>query len=559
MKVTLKGKRASVSLTKRDFIAQGGEGAVYRKAGTAYKIYLKASSMIPEAKIEELSHISRPEVNKPEDIVLDEKGRAVGYTYRFIDNATALCQLFTKAFKERHGIGADRVGELVQNMQEVLHHIHEKGVLVVDLNELNLLVPDGWRQAYWIDVDSYQTRSFPATAIMDSIRDWHTAKFNELSDWFSFAVVSFQLFIGVHPYKGKHSLIKGMIERMRANVSVFDPSVKVPAMCPPLDVIPAELLGWYRRVLQDGRRELPPAIIQAVSGVIPRVRKISSTAKLSITEWRAYPHKVVRFLRLGNHDVALTMGGLQVGKTLHKSLPPSGAVGLTPKQGHVIYANHYCSQPQLYDATRARSLELDLHVDGCMDYDGRIYFKAGDRLYEVEYLELPHQIKPSVRPVANVMEHATKLYDGVAVHNLLGACYVSVFDKPGSHRELRIQEVEGAKILDGKYDHGLLVLVGEQGGKYHRWSFLLGDVGEYSCLGSVEVGSYLPPNFVVLPNRVCALINEDEELELSLVKLGAGQVRVVQDPVLSHDMRLCRSGMDVLFAQDTRVYKISTR
>ena len=47
-------------------------------------------------------------------------------------------------------------------------------------------------------VDSYQTAHYPATAIMPSVRDWKVPlhDFSELSDWFSFAIVSFQVFLG---------------------------------------------------------------------------------------------------------------------------------------------------------------------------------------------------------------------------------------------------------------------------------------------------------------------------------------------------------------------------
>lgn len=557
MKVTLKNKRTSVSLTKRDFIAAGGEGQVYAKGGVAYKIYIKRSSMIPEAKIEELSHISRPEVNKPDDVVLDSKGRAVGYTYKFIDNATALCQLFTKAFRQRHGITPGMTGDLVLNMQEVLHHIHERGVLVVDLNELNLLVPDGWDKAHWIDVDSYQTKHFPATAIMESIRDWSTSSFSELSDWFSFAVVTFQMFIGVHPYKGKHASIKGMVNRMKAGVSVFNPEVKIPKMCPSMDVIPPELWGWYKRVLEDGRREVPPAITQAVSGIIPRVRMVSSTAKLAITEWRIYNNEPARFLRLGSNDVAMSGSGVWVNKTLNKNLPPSGAVGITPDKGHVVYANCQGTWPKLWDMTSARAIDLDLRVDSCMDYDGRIYFKGGDKIYEVQFLEMPTQVKAAVKVVANVMEKATKLYDGAAVQNMLGACYVSVFAEPGRHYQYHVKQADGWQILDAKHDNRVLMLVGAKGGKYRRWTLILDLQGGYSCEQQADVPPS-SPNFTVLPSGICAHINEQEELELFLNRPGS-QVKVVADPMLSNDMRLCRSGGDVLFTQGQRVFKISTR
>ena len=58
---------------------------------------------------------------------------------------------------------------------------------------------------------------------MDSVRDRHAAGWNEGTDWFSFALVSFQMFVGIHPYKGKHPALKTLDERMAQNVSVLHP------------------------------------------------------------------------------------------------------------------------------------------------------------------------------------------------------------------------------------------------------------------------------------------------------------------------------------------------
>ena len=64
MKKTLKvfTKKGDVTLTHRDYIAEGGEGAVFRKGGLAYKIYHDSSKMIPVAKIKELQGIKKENV-----------------------------------------------------------------------------------------------------------------------------------------------------------------------------------------------------------------------------------------------------------------------------------------------------------------------------------------------------------------------------------------------------------------------------------------------------------------------------------------------------------------
>ncbi len=53
----------------------------------------------------------------------------------------ALCQMFTKAFKDKNGVTPKQVFELVQQMRKTTTRIHDAGVLIVDCNEMNFLVP----------------------------------------------------------------------------------------------------------------------------------------------------------------------------------------------------------------------------------------------------------------------------------------------------------------------------------------------------------------------------------------------------------------------------------
>ena len=278
-----------VRLGKSDFKAQGGEGAIYVKGPNAYKIYTDPQRAIPPAKILELSALTLPNIIRPLGVLLDTKSRPVGYSMRAVGRSYALCQLFPKAFRQRHNLTPESAFRLVRRLQEGVSHVHARGVLIVDLNELNFLVAEDFSEVYFIDVDSYQTPSYPAAALMESVRDRHALKFTSGSDWFSFAVVSFQLFVGIHPYKGNYPPLQGLPDkekkldaRMRANVSVLRPEVSVPASCLPFSVIPPAYLDWYRAVFEDGRRLPPPDDAQpAVTLGAPGSRRSLSAALIS--------------------------------------------------------------------------------------------------------------------------------------------------------------------------------------------------------------------------------------------------------------------------------------
>ena len=159
---------------------------------------------------------------------------------------------------------------MIRKAQSIVQDVHKVGIIIVDLNEMNFLVDKKFKELYFIDVDSYQTPSFPATAIMESIRDRQTNTFSTLTDWFSFGIVSFEMFIGIHPFKGKHPSIKTMDERMKANMPVFHKDVKYPNVCQPFDIIPQAYKNWYKAMFFEGKR-LPPPLEAVEVIIIPQV------------------------------------------------------------------------------------------------------------------------------------------------------------------------------------------------------------------------------------------------------------------------------------------------
>ena len=99
----IKGQAKPVTLDKNSFVASGGEGSVYVKGQTAYKLYTDPSKMISEDKVRELSVLTDPNIIRPQRIILGRGDKPVGYTMRYVPDTFALAQLFTKAFRQRDG------------------------------------------------------------------------------------------------------------------------------------------------------------------------------------------------------------------------------------------------------------------------------------------------------------------------------------------------------------------------------------------------------------------------------------------------------------------------
>lgn len=565
LKLKLKGG-GQVTLNKRDFVASGGEGSVYAKGQTAYKIYKDPKRMIPLAKIDELTELDAPTIIRPLRVLLDQRNRPVGYTMRYVRDTYALCQLFTRAFKQRNNISPDQILNLVRQHRQGVQDVHDAGILIVDLNEMNFLVDAAFTEIYFIDVDSYQTQSFPATAIMPNVRDYFTeAKlgktkgyFNKDTDWFSWAIVTFQLFMGIHPYKGKHPSVKKLEDRMRQNLSVFHQGVSIPKMCPPLDVIPRVYRDWYRAVFEDGLRCAPPVGFDVQPTTIaPVFQRMASTDQLNVQVFATFDAAVIDYFYADGHAVAATTAGIRVGKRKYPAVAQEACFGVAG--GHTLAAWVVGGWLHVYDLTERHAFPIEYRADDVLAYAGALYVKNDACVHHlVRTVNTKHSFL-TLAPVANVMTKATAFFAGVAMQNMLGAWWATIFPRPGACYLLHLKQLREYRIVDARYDNRILMVVGVKEGQYDRFVFTIHpDYQGYNARVDEDV-AYAGLNFVTLENGVCAHITEEDKLELFTNTTTAQGAKVVQDPLLHNGLRLYKQGTTVLFAEGPTLYKISTR
>ena len=555
--------KGEIRLGSADFKAQGGEGAVYVKGSTAYKIYTDPRRAIPHAKILELSVLSRPNIIRPLDVLLDGRHKPVGYSMRAVGRTYALCQLFPKAFRQRNNLSPEKALGLVLKLREGIQHVHDRGILIVDLNEMNFLAAEDFGEIFFIDVDSYQTPSFPATVLMESVRDRHARAFTTLSDWFSFAVVSFQLFVGIHPFKGTYPPLQNSADgeslldaRMRANVSVLNAGVSVPASCLPFDVIPPAYADWYRAVFEEGKRLPPPADARAaLAPAAPTAGPRAESGNFEVTELQHFGGDVIW------HDgvITLTDEGVYFGG---KKYPRPGAdlkVATTPRLRHLVAAFVDETGPRLRDLTAGRELPLGVACEELALYGGQFYVRQGESIFALEFVELAQSILPGLKPVANVMMNSTRLFEGVAIQSLLGSYHAALFPSPGVCRQARLGELDGYTLVDARLCRNVLVVVGAKRGRYDRLIFRFADdFGSYD-LRLVPDVSTVNINFTVLDSGVVLLMSDEDGLEVfSRLKDSPG-IKLIRDPFVRGDVRLFHTGSRALVARGRTLYAIRMR
>lgn len=556
IKVFIKGQ-PEVTLGPANFVARGGEGEVYAHGGMGFKIYLDPARACPAGKITALHDVDDDSVILPQAPVF-RAGRTpihVGHTFRFIRDAWTLCQLFPRVFREREGLDAAKIGTIVQRMREAVAAVHRAKVLIVDLNEMNVLVSRSLAP-YFIDADSYQVSSrYPATAIMDSVRDPKVRNndFTTLSDWWSFAIVTFQMWIGIHPFKGKHPSLKTLEDRMRNGVSVFDPLVSVPKVCYPLDVIPASYRAWYRALFVDGKRLPPPATVEGGPVAVSPARPMPSAAVLEIVELQVFEAPI----RHVDGDCVHFGDFVQHGRSGQKLLAASRRVfGVTNTLEPVaacIVAAELVVQTLTHGGQVATA---GIAADEIASYRGTLYVRRRDKVSELTVRRMADgRLYVASVLVFDVLEHASHLFEGGVLQDILGEPYVTIFPQPGRGYQVHLPELRRHKVLQAKFDSGVLMVLAGDGARYHRYVFRFDE--DFQTYDVRERHDVAPTdlNFVVLDTGIYVCLNEDEELELFQARPRSQATRIVRDAAIGADMRLYKDG-GVRFYRGTKTYSM---
>jgi len=214
---------------------------------------------------------------------------------------------------------------------------------------------------------------------------------------------------------------------------------------------------------------------------------------------------------------------------------------------------------QLKNVSLNKNIPVSIAADSIIAYDGTLYVKDGQSINEIQFIELPNDVQVTLRTVANVMENATSSFDGMAMQDMLGAWYASIFPKPGLHYQINLKELKDHKIVDAKYDNKVATVIASKDGKYHKFVFRLSDRYDSYDVRVMNNINYQGINFAVMPTGVCATITEDESLELSSNKKGFSGIKVVEDDAIAGDMKICSRGPDAAFYKGNKLYKIKIR
>lgn len=468
-KVFLAGKE--VKFTRSDYVGQGGFGVVFRKAGVAYKICHDPKSMIPEAKFRELKVLVRPNILGPRDVLSDAAGTPVGFTMPYIDQAEFLTRLFTKSFRQQMGITQAHLRSCAMSLQQGVQFLHQHHVLGVDLNEFNFLVGKDMDMIYFIDVDGYQTPSFRATAIMDTVRDRQGKYgiFNEGTDWFSTAVIMCQIYTGAHPFKPVYpgySRTQDWDKMMNENINVFLPEAKMPPATFPLDTIPKGHLRWLYRVIKEKERIAPPddPDVEGTPLVLQdaKARVVQSTAGYRTELLMTADSEIVSMFTDGTWHYAATKRAIYdplKGKVLH-DLPNTGwgvsrlfcSGGFADVKGSTIEFFGFDGQ----------KLDSSNNIRGAFSDGKDIFFMFNGKMWRARFRSSGKGTSVAHVMVASVHDTSVKAFKGCAIFDMFGRHSVVVPSQQGEFA--RVEEVEqlyNHRVIDAVAAGDMVIVLSE--------------------------------------------------------------------------------------------------
>ena len=519
MKYVIQGG-TPINLKDQDFVAEGGEGKVYHVAGSVYKVYHDHSKVIPEGKVRELAAIHDPRVIRPEKLLYNPKGLAVGYVARYVRSGGVLCESFNRSWRDREGYTPERMNKLVEKLRTLILAVHAGRCLMVDLNEMNFLLSEARDDLNAIDVDSYQTPTHRATALMESVRDRHVKNnaFTEGSDWFSFAVLAFRMWVGLHPYRGKHPVLTTMDARMLANVSALNPEVSVPKASYPFTDIPPAYRDWFHQVLDKGARGAPPERMDktVMAQVIRRIFK--DGAKVKVTTALTLPADITLIESMFGDAVLIAGGRIYVNGRRGGPADQHSSVGVIRARDGATLPIYHEGDRVIVIGERGEVLEELDGVKTLRPYKGTAYAHRPES--GAILIMTPTVVGMKWHRAVQLLNQGGQLFTGAAFQNLLGSVYAHLFVSPTEVPQVRLPELDKLRILDAKYDAGVLAVRARGPGGPKLFMYRVDMSGAYDLWEEPDADL----DFAVLPSGV-GVLHTPDKLTLFKAQYGTSQSR----------------------------------
>ena len=555
--ITIYFRSKETKLTDRNYLGEGGEGVIYLKDNLIYKVYHEKANVITPQKLAELSTLKKDNIISPIDHIFNPSSLAIGYAMKYVADTVPLARMFTTSFRNRNNVTPEMATKLVEKMIETIHYIHQCNVLIIDGNEFNYLVNGSdFITPYFIDVDSYQTKSSPAKVIMPSIRDWQSKAFSPLTDWYSFAIIATQIFIGLHPFKGNHPKFakNDLKSRQLANVSIFNKEVSIPPATRDFSLVPSEYMNWFLDVFEKGKRTPPPAI---AGKLFTKAQVIIATGKdkFMIDKIFEADDNITGCTWIFGNRVAYTAKSIYFDK--HDYVLPSKTTGVVYFENTPYLVDIVDKKLEVRQAFSKTIISNNLAATKKLIIDNRIYVINDDKLIEIKFKGISGRVFIATGNVWSILPNSTQVFREIIYSDVLGKPYLYVPFKEGACSIVPIPELSKHKILDAKYESGICILLTFKDNVYNRIVIKFADdFVKYTFELEADVIPF-GINFVSLPNNLYMYYTGEGEMVIG--SRFKSEKKIFSNIKFDHDIVLCHNGIEVYYYSENALYRIKTR
>jgi hypothetical protein len=538
-----------MTLTESQYLTEGGEAQIYWVNDTIYKIYHSPNKMIPVAKIKELQELKHDNIIVPVDIIFDEKQQMLGITMNAV-TGYELCRLFNTVYLNDNNITDDNLETLAQNMMNTIEFIHKKDCLIVDGNEMNYLIAEkNVTKPYFIDTNAYQTKSFKASAYSPMYTEPKIQKFDALSDWYSFAVLTCKLFVGMHPFKGHFPGYsnKDTLKRMEEHASIFNKNARLPNAARDFSHVPSEYFKWFVGVFEEGKRLPPPAI-----GGLFNVTQIKQQLTQEIGKF------IIELFKKTTKDINRVYSYNTLVEIVDKDESQVVLFGSVTNKPYRLEAKKGYFEPVNGDKITIP----DLWYEHFFVKDNNLYIVNNGMLIPFKLNELGDRATLSTDVTWNIPKLSSRVFDGVISAVMFGQnfLYIPVVKNNVNMCIIKhITEFDGHRVIYARCEKSVCLVITFENGKYHRWVIKFDKIFEnYTIRAETDI-NYPYINFTVLDNGVCISMNENAEIEIFHADTNKTDVKKVISGDLDNKMILVNNGTQVMYYMKNKLFKISMK
>lgn len=572
-KVKIGNSGGVITLTDKHYVAAGGEATIYANGGRAFKIYHDKHKVLPDNKLKELHAIQNPNVIVPQDMIFDAStGERLGFTSNFVNNVEPLLKFFTRTFKQDNNLDPAMIAELAKQLQLVTNDIHGARCLIVDFNELNVLVNIGNKalSPYFIDVDSYATPSFKATAIMDSVRDRRVSTTHNghlvynpdiMSDWFSWGILTFWLYTNIHPFRGSHPNYKPREKQKQFDdgISVFHKGVRTPPSVNNFNVIPKRHLEWYEAVFLRNERSVPPLPDSMVPLKVPtQIVLIKGTNTVDVIQLAAYGEDVINVQQMMGMNYVITTKKIYVDhKEMAAGCDKVRKTLLCPATDGTAIVATLSGNTVTFTELIRKQVVGTISSNDMFVRNSCIYTVAPNgKLVENSFTAIGDKVIHRITEIENVSVYTTKFFEGCVIQDLLGKIHVVVPLKKGSSISKHIPNLDGYRVVGAKSERHITIVIAEKNGRYDKFVIVFKKDTHEIDVRIVEDVTYDTINFTVMENGLCIHLANDKELELFSDNRA---VTVLADPPLDATMKLFNTTNGVFFINGNTIHNMKKK